>query len=336
MVATINLDRLTVDENGIVSISGKITDVGTLDTHVAHRVGDGKTDLVAVDPKSRTYAASHRYLDDNPTGTPSDLATITVTAIDDDTGEGSKTAQVTLINLAPVLASIARYSRDRRRRCRRAQGHVTDVGTLDTHTVTIVWGDGKSEVVAVDAATRNFSVRHVYVDDDPSGTSVDIYKITAFTTDDDTGVSAIVEESVQVSNSAPRITALTTNADLILHRPNEAYTVSGTIEDLGVADVLTIRFDWADGHTSTSFQPTPDGARLPELSRQAMSITAPAPSRSGECARRRWCRQHHHACARTAGAERPAGGHHRPSPAAFRSDLLSLQRRRSIWASPRT
>jgi hypothetical protein len=365
VVATIDLDRLSVDENGIVSISGTITDIGTLDTHVVRIAwGDGKSELVAVDPASRTYAASHRYLDDDPTGTPSDIATITVTAIDDDSGEGSKTAQVTLINLPPVIESM---SLDRHAIVEGdavvLSGHVTDVGTLDTHTVTIVWGDGKSEVVTVDPATRNFSVRHVYVDDDPSGTPVDTYKITAIATDDDTGASAAVEESVQVSNSppsitmfvenakliegdvvvlvihvtdvgaldthavtivwgdgksevvnldaatrdfsvrhvyvddnpsgtpvdtykitaiatdddtgvsaaveeivqvsnsAPRITTLTTNADLILHHPWEAFTVSGTIEDLGVADVLTIRLDWADGHTSTIvLQPSADGS----------------------------------------------------------------------------
>jgi hypothetical protein len=55
------------------------------------------------DPATRLFSVDHVYLDDNPSGTPSDDYTITVTVTDDDTGVGTDTTTVTVTNVAPVI-----------------------------------------------------------------------------------------------------------------------------------------------------------------------------------------------------------------------------------------
>jgi hypothetical protein len=68
----------TINENGTVTLNGSFTDPGTADTHtVAINWGDGSPITTLTLPVgARTFSASHLYLDDNPTGTPSDPYTI--------------------------------------------------------------------------------------------------------------------------------------------------------------------------------------------------------------------------------------------------------------------
>ena len=95
-----------IDENGSVTLTGSFTDVGTLDTHtVMVDWGDGTSSPAAVTQGagSGTFTATHQYLDDAPTATPSDEYTITVTVADDDTRTMSASTLVTVENVAPVI-----------------------------------------------------------------------------------------------------------------------------------------------------------------------------------------------------------------------------------------
>lgn len=77
-----------VDENGFTTLSGSIIDPGTLDSFtLTVNWGDGSA------PETFSYAAGttafseqHQYLDDNPTGTPSDVYFVSLTLQDDDGG----------------------------------------------------------------------------------------------------------------------------------------------------------------------------------------------------------------------------------------------------------
>ena len=78
-----------VDENGSTTLSGSFSDPGSLDTFaLAIDWGDplsaGNTQSLSLGT-DRTFSISHQYLDDNPTGTPSDNYTISVMVTDDDT-----------------------------------------------------------------------------------------------------------------------------------------------------------------------------------------------------------------------------------------------------------
>ena len=135
-------------------------------------------------------------------------------------------------------------------------GTISDVGTLDTFTLDLNWGDASSPdntqsfalgtavlTKAVDGidwnpVTRVFSVDHKYLDDNPTGTASDSYTIGVTVTDDDTLVGT-GSTTVAVSNVAPVITvgALDSAAETVVET-DAALSVSGTltVSDVGSLD----------------------------------------------------------------------------------------------------
>ncbi len=81
-------------------------------------------------------------------------------------------------------------------------GSFSDVGSLDTHTVTISWGDGTTSSASVDPVARTFTANHQYLDDALSAAASDVYSIGITITDDDTG-SVSAATTVTVNNVAP-------------------------------------------------------------------------------------------------------------------------------------
>src|SRR5262249_40037100 len=149
-----------------------------------------------------SFTASHQYLDDNPTDTSSDVYPISVTVTDDDTGSVADSSAVTVNNVAPanlVLNSATINEND----IFTLTGSFTDPGTQDTHTVVITWGPGEgSTTPSLARAVLSFSASHQYLDDNPTGTTSDLYPISVTVTDDDTG-SVSGSTSVMVNNVAP-------------------------------------------------------------------------------------------------------------------------------------
>ena len=205
VVTAVNLSQTTIDENGDVTVTGSLTDVGTLDTHTVQIVwGDGQSSPATVTQGvgGATFTATHRYLDDNPTGTLSDSYTISVTATDDDGGVSAAATQtITVTNVIPVVTAVnlSQTTIDENGDVT-VTGSLTDVGTLDTHTVQIVWGDGQSSPATVTQGVggATFTATHRYLDDNPS----DSYTISVTATDDD-GVSTAATQTIAVYNVAP-------------------------------------------------------------------------------------------------------------------------------------
>src|SRR5690606_24244274 len=78
-------------------------DPGTADTHrLSVDWGDGTRSEEALSQGARQAIVSHVFADDDPTGTPADVADVTVSVIDDDTGAGSGTFPFTVENVAPA------------------------------------------------------------------------------------------------------------------------------------------------------------------------------------------------------------------------------------------
>src|SRR5439155_480485 len=77
-----------INENGTVTVSGTLSDPGTLDTHTVTFVWqDGSSNtVVPLAAGVTTFSTTHQYLDDNPTGTASDIYAVGVTVADDDLG----------------------------------------------------------------------------------------------------------------------------------------------------------------------------------------------------------------------------------------------------------
>ncbi len=173
IITSLSVNNAVINEDGSVTISGTFTDVGTQDTHaVSIDWGSGETSSVAVVTEangSGSFTATHQYRDDNPTGSALDLYTITATLTDDDGGIATSSTSVTVNNVAPVITSLsvdnAVINEDG---SVTISGTFTDVGTQDTHAVSIDWGSGETSSVAVVIEANgsgSFTATHQYLDD---------------------------------------------------------------------------------------------------------------------------------------------------------------------------
>jgi uncharacterized repeat protein (TIGR01451 family) len=238
-----------VGENGIATLGGTISDPGTLDTfEVTVDWGDGTTDTFSYPAGVVAFSETHRYLDDDPSGTPFDPYTVSVTVRDDDTGtSATRTANITVYNAAPGVADLVVTSPIDEGGSTTLSGTIVDAGTQDSISLFIDWGDGTSGFYPYNVQTRTFSLTHQYLDDDPSTTPSDTYNIDIIVTDDDTGTST-TPTSVVVNNVAPAL------GDILVTGPIDedgTATVSGTISDPGTLDTFTLVVDWGDGTSDT-------------------------------------------------------------------------------------
>ncbi|MEQ8211058.1 MAG: PKD domain-containing protein [Lacipirellulaceae bacterium] len=240
-----------IDENGVATLDVSFDDPGVLDAHeVVVDWGDGNTDTVNLTVGDRTTQLTHQYLDDAPTGTASDSFTINVTVTDDDLASGSGTANVTVNNVAPTNLVLTATPTIDENGVATLDVSFDDVGTLDTHDVTIDWGDGTVESVALTLGDRSGSFTHQYLDDDPTGTASDAFTINVTVADDDLG-SGSETASVTVNNLAPEITSLTTSSPAIGGaEQGETVTLSADFTDVGTLDTHTAVIDWGDGTTT--------------------------------------------------------------------------------------
>jgi PKD repeat protein len=242
-------------EGSVVSLApASFSDAGTLDTHTATiDWGDGSpldTGAVIETPAGPpgstagadgTIAGSHVYADNG-------TYTVTVTVVDDDLAPASDTLQVVVANVAPTLDAGADQAS--------AEGSVVsldpstfnDLGTLDTHTATIDWGDGSPVATGVVSETPtgpagstagadgSIAGSHVYAD---NGT----YTVTVTVVDDDLAPTSDTLVIV-VSNVTPTLDAGAGQTAV------EGDTVSlepATFNDLGTLDSHVGTIDWGDG-----------------------------------------------------------------------------------------
>jgi hypothetical protein len=188
-ITSVQLTASSMNENGFVGLIGQFIDAGSLSTEtVTVDWGDGTTDTVLQNAAGqRGFVDTHQYLDDNPTGTPSDSYNIKVTVTDNDNLSASSTTSVTVNNVPPVITSVSSGATAsnlaKEGQPVSFQGAFTDVGTQDTHTATLDYADGTgphSAQVTEAGGNGTFSDSHVFA-------SGGIYPIAVAVTDDDTG-----------------------------------------------------------------------------------------------------------------------------------------------------
>jgi len=144
--------------------------------------------LGASETGSQTFVLTHQYLDDNPSSTPSDPYTISVTVTDNwDTDQDTST--VAVINVAPEITEVSSSATLSERGIEGESVSVLasfiDIGTLDTHTAQIDWGDGTITSGTVTESGGNGTVTgtHVYA-------TGGIFTVAISLQDDDTGIAA--------------------------------------------------------------------------------------------------------------------------------------------------
>ncbi len=243
-----------IDENGTVTLTGRVVDAGTTDTHqVTITWGDGVTETVAVDPQTRTFTTTHRYVDDaTSAGIASGRYSVGVTVADGQGGSTTTTLPdaVTVRNVAPTLADVTVTPAIDENGTVTLTGRVVDAGTADTHQVTITWGDGVTETVAVDPQTRTFTTTHRYADDAASlGVTSGRYTVGVTVSDGQGGsTTTTLPDAVTVRNIAPTILSYSVSSGSFAGTARVA--VSGTVSDPGPNDVVVVEIDWGDGTRS--------------------------------------------------------------------------------------
>lgn len=179
----------TLNEGGSITLTGDLSDAEGGDLEVTIDWGDGATPEVFIVPDGTTnFSRPHTYLDDNPTGTASDINTITVTVEDDQAETDTDSIDGTVNNVSPTLTGVAITNAEPGLPATLA-GTINDAGILDPFTLQVNWGDGNIENFNYPAGTTTFSESHVYAD---AGT----YVVNLLVTDDDLGSGTATASAV--------------------------------------------------------------------------------------------------------------------------------------------
>jgi hypothetical protein len=279
----LNLSAATVDENRQVTLTGSFTDAGMQDTHsVLIQWGDGTSSTAELvqSAGSGTFTATHRYLDDDPSGTASDLYDITATVTDDDGGQATAETSITVKNAAPSITGFSGGGPAYENSSKGLWMFFVD-SPLDAHTVVIDWGDPNAPAASTfvlpatsdlikgdifssstDGATLKIDSvivasggvgvlvsPHLYADDgfaDGNGTGADAYTFSVTIGDDDGG-SCLYTKTGTITNVPPSLRSLAVTSPV---SENGTATLSGTFFDPGTLDVHTLVVDWDDPNAS--------------------------------------------------------------------------------------
>src|SRR5262249_33100626 len=161
---------------------------------------------------------------------------VLLTINDQHSNTNNALAQVVVSNVAPVITSLTpATSTINENGVTTLTGTITDVGTLDTFTLSVNWGDGNVQSVT-NLGSGQFTVTHRYLDNIPKGL-VSNFTVSATVTDDDGGVSNTPTVAVTVNNVAPTVSALAVTPGSV--NENGVTTLSGTIGDVGTLDTFT-------------------------------------------------------------------------------------------------
>ncbi|MBI3412143.1 MAG: matrixin family metalloprotease [Planctomycetes bacterium] len=206
-----------INENDSSTVNGTFTDEAG-DTHtvvINWGPGEGSTTLNLA-AGNFSFSSSHQYKDDNPTGTPSDVYPVSVTVNDNVGMSDTQGTSVTVNNLVPVVGVITGPNTGMPGQVLAFSAPFTDVGTQDTHTVSIDWGDGNitSGAIVEASGSGTASGSHAY---GSNGT----YTVTFTVTDDDTGAGTAAKSGIVIATyyvvlnpTAPGALSVSGNASL--------------------------------------------------------------------------------------------------------------------------
>ena len=315
-----------INENGAATLTGSYTDIGRLDAHtltvnwndpnngaastfavsaIQNAAGvptlsigqtfNSSTDgavltITAINSTTGqvSFSVQHQYLDDGlalGNNTTSDTVSIVVTVADDDAQSGNNKTAVTIHNVAPSVSlnSVADINENG---VATATGSYTDIGRLDSHTLTVSWADANNgaastfavtaiqnaagvatlsvgqtfnsstdgavlTITAINAATGqvSFSVQHQYLDDGLAlgNNTISDVSIIGVTVADDDAQSGNNTTTVTVHNVTPSV-ALGAVSDI---NENGVATLTGSYTDIGRLDAHVLTVDWADTNNAT-------------------------------------------------------------------------------------
>jgi hypothetical protein len=170
-VITTLTGNTTVDEGGVVTLTGAFTGAADQGHEVVIDWGDGARERRSLPAGLRDFVLAHPYAN-NPLGLPAGRFPVNVSVISRSLGVGFASADVQVNNVTPTITRLsADPTADRTGRVVLA-GAFDDPGMMDSFVLDVHWGDGRSERIALPAGSRSFQLTHDYTLADPTaGTS---------------------------------------------------------------------------------------------------------------------------------------------------------------------
>jgi hypothetical protein len=175
-----------------------------------------------------------------------------VVAVTDKYGvTGSNTTTVSIANVVPVVTAVGASINENGTAT--IGGTITDPGRLDPFTVVVSWGDGRTTTSLYAAGTIAWSASIQYLDDNPTGTPVDVYPVSVSVLDDGP-VPGVAATSVTVSNVAPAVSIDSVTDEfgsqvggvgVVLEHTSVALAAS--FADVGTLDTHVASVNWGDG-----------------------------------------------------------------------------------------
>lgn len=264
--------NLVVNEGDVVAWRISFRDVGVRDWHVVTiDWGDGSPvetrTLPANGQETSSFITVHAFADDPPSGTPAGSYDVTVTVADDDSGTATEVVPVTVNNVAPTIEalSLSTETHDENEMDVMIDLDFSDPGLLDTHTVTIDWGDGwsagESDGTDADDADRKLTIIDIPAGSDGrSGISATnrygdngVYTITVTIVDDDTGevtdtrtltVGSVAPTHAINDSAADGAVASPAGEQVFIAAAGDDVVITNTATDPGSDDLF---FEWAFG-----------------------------------------------------------------------------------------
>ncbi|MEY2612577.1 MAG: Cyclolysin, partial [Planctomycetota bacterium] len=231
-LTTLSWNQGSIQENGVAVLNIAFTDPGVLDTHrLRIDWGDGTQatpNIEEVIPSlgGRTVQIPHRYLNNRTNDEPYSVS-VEIVEIDPVSGNvimsgNSLGTSLVVTNVAPVLTTVPKlFAKDTNGVWNvlaigdtipegtqvKLTGTYSDVGTLDTHSVRILWSSSEnlSSDASVNSKDGTFEAYFTYADDYTQGTSIDLQNLLVLLTDND-GAIAMSSNSLLVQNVDPNVT----------------------------------------------------------------------------------------------------------------------------------
>ena len=157
---------VTINEGSPFSRGGWFVDPGADTWTATVDYGDGSGEQPLELGQDKTFTLSHVYADNGEYA-------VRVKVADKDGAVSSSRFDATVLNVLPEMADLIfdTTTLDESGTVN-LSGSFSDLGTEDTHTVLIDWGDGKNSSATVDQAANTFSASHQYLDDKPGGQAI--------------------------------------------------------------------------------------------------------------------------------------------------------------------
>ncbi|MDB5386132.1 MAG: cya 3, partial [Planctomycetaceae bacterium] len=230
---TPTLSASSINENGSVTLSGSYADPGDLGNHnLAINWGDG-TPTQTISVSGGTFSVAHQYLDDNPTGTPSDINIITATILDAGGLSSAKTISVTVNNVNPVATIVGAPATGSLNVPISLTSTVTDVGTKDTFTYA--WTVTRNGAVYATGNSAGFSF---------TPTSAGTFAVSLVVTDDDLGTSGANAASTTIQVNGPTTGVITVAPVTVSGKPTDVVLSAVDPNNANGNPNFTFSIDW--------------------------------------------------------------------------------------------